>query len=277
MSQEEYDQRVNEARESQANVDAARATLEAVRLDLSFTRVTAPITGRVSKAAVTAGNLVTGGSGAATLLTTIVSVDPIYVSFEGDEQVYLKYTELAHRGERPSSRDAANPVKMGLANEDGYPHTGKMVFVDNRVDPRTGTIRARAAFDNKDGYFTPGLFARVKLFGHNTFPAVLVDDRAVGTDQSQKFVYVVDADNKVAYRTVKVGRLTDGLRIVQSGLAPGETVVVNGLQRVHPGDVVAPERVAMDARENAETKFAQADSAGNSAGSGKTGSVSAPL
>lgn len=277
VSQEEYDQRVNEARESQANVDAARATLEAVRLDLSFTRVTAPITGRVSKAAVTAGNLVTGGSGAATLLTTIVSVDPIYVSFEGDEQVYLKYTELAHRGERPSSRDAANPVKMGLANEDGYPHTGKMVFVDNRVDPRTGTIRARAAFDNKDGYFTPGLFARVKLFGHNTFPAVLVDDRAVGTDQSQKFVYVVDADNKVAYRTVKVGRLTDGLRIVQSGLAPGETVVVNGLQRVHPGDVVAPERVAMDARENAETKFAQADSAGNSAGSGKTGSVSAPL
>ena len=277
VSQEEYDQRVNEARESQANVDAARATLEAVRLDLSFTRVTAPITGRVSKAAVTAGNLVTGGSGAATLLTTIVSVDPIYVSFEGDEQVYLKYTELAHRGERPSSRDAANPVKMGLANEDGYPHTGKMVFVDNRVDPRTGTIRARAAFDNKDGYFTPGLFARVKLFGHNTFPAVLVDDRAVGTDQSQKFVYVVDADNKVAYRTVKIGRLTDGLRIVQSGLAPGETVVVNGLQRVHPGDVVAPERVAMDARENAETKFAQADSAGNGAGSGKTGSVSAPL
>lgn len=262
VSQEEYDQRVNEARESQANVDAARATLEAVRLDLSFTRVTAPITGRVSKAAVTAGNLVTGGSGAATLLTTIVSVDPIYVSFEGDEQVYLKYTELAHRGERPSSRDAANPVMMGLANEDGYPHTGKMVFVDNRVDPRTGTIRARAAFDNKDGYFTPGLFARVKLFGHNTFPAVLVDDRAVGTDQSQKFVYVVDADNKVAYRTVKIGRLTDGLRIVQSGLAPGETVVVNGLQRVHPGDIVAPERVAMDARENAETKFAQANSDG---------------
>lgn len=277
VSQEEYDQRVNEARESQATVEAARAALEAVRLDLSFTRVTAPITGRVSKAAVTAGNLVTGGSSAATLLTTVVSIDPIYVSFEGDEQVYLKYTELARRGERPSSRDAANPVKMGLANEDGYPHSGKMVFVDNRVDPRTGTIRARAAFDNKDGYFTPGLFARVKLFGHNTFPAVLVDDRAVGTDQSQKFVYVVDADNKVAYRTVKVGRLTDGLRIVQSGLASGETVVVNGLQRVHPGDVVAPERVAMDARENAETKFAQANSAGSGAGSGKTGSVSAPL
>lgn len=272
VSQEEYDQRVNAARESQANVEAARAALEAVRLDLSFTRVTAPITGRVGKAAVTAGNLVTGGSSAATLLTTIVSIDPIYVSFEGDEQVYLKYTELARRGERPSSRDAANPVKMGLANEDGYPHSGTMVFVDNQIDPRTGTIRARAAFDNKDGYFTPGLFARVKLFGHNTFPAVLVDDRAIGTDQSQKFVYVIDADNKVAYRTVKVGRLTDGLRIVQSGLAPGESVVVNGLQRVHPGDVVTPERVAMDARENAETKFAS-----RSTESGSTESTSSRL
>lgn len=272
VSQEEFDQRVNAARESQANVEAARAALEAVRLDLSFTRVTAPISGRVSKAAVTAGNLVTGGSSAATLLTTIVSIDPIYVSFEGDEQVYLKYTELARRGERPSSRDAANPVKMGLANEDGYPHSGTMVFVDNQIDPRTGTIRARAAFDNKDGYFTPGLFARVKLFGHNTFPAVLVDDRAIGTDQSQKFVYVVDADNKVAYRTVKIGRLTDGLRIVQSGLAPGESVVVNGLQRVHPGDVVTPERVAMDARENAETKFAS-----RSTESGGTESTSSQL
>lgn len=254
VSQEEYDTRINAARESQSNVEAARAALEAVRLDLSFTRVTAPITGRVSKAAVTAGNLVTGGSSAATLLTTIVSVDPIYVSFEGDEQVYLKYTELARRGERPSSRDAANPVQMGLANETGYPHKGEMVFVDNQIDPRTGTIRARASFANKDGYFTPGLFARVKLFGHNTFPAVLVDDRAVGTDQSQKFVYVVDADNKVTYRTVKIGRLTDGLRIVHEGLAAGETVVVNGLQRVHPGAVVTPERVAMDARENAETE-----------------------
>jgi len=256
VSQEEYDQRVNASREARANVEAAHAAAEVARLNLSFTRVTSPIAGRVSKAVVTAGNLVTGGSSTATLLTTVVSIDPIYVSFEGDEQVYLKYTELARRGERPSSRYAANPVKMGLANEDGYPHTGRMVFVDNRIDPRTGTIRARAAFDNKDGYLTPGLFARVKLFGHNTFPAVLVDDRAVGTDQSQKFVYVVDADNKVSYRTVKIGRLTNGLRIVQEGLAAGETVVVNGLQRVHPGQVVAPQRVAMDARENDEARVA---------------------
>jgi RND family efflux transporter MFP subunit len=250
VSREEYDQRLNAQREALANVDAARAAVTAAKLNLEFTRVVSPINGRVSRAAVTAGNLVTGGSTQATLLTTVVSIDPIYVTFEGDEQVYLKYTELARRGDRPSSRDAANAVLMALANEDGFPHKGAMTFVDNQVDPRTGTIRARASFDNKDGYLTPGLFARVKLIGHNSHRVVLVDDRAVGTDQSQKFVYVIDSDNKVAYRSVKVGRLTDGLRIVEEGLQPGEQVVVNGLQRVHPGTVVAPEKVAMDARLN---------------------------
>ncbi|GFE78209.1 resistance-nodulation-cell division (RND) multidrug efflux membrane fusion protein MexE [Steroidobacter agaridevorans] len=250
VSREEYDQRLNAQRESQANVEAARAAVTAAKLNLEFTRVTAPITGRVSRAVVTAGNLVTGGSTQATLLTTLVSIDPIYVTFEGDEQVYLKYTELARRGDRPSSRDAANPVLMALANEQGFPHKGAMTFVDNQVDPRTGTIRARASFENKDGYLTPGLFARVKLLGHSSHKTVLVDDRAIGTDQSQKFVYVVDGENKVSYRSVKVGRLTDGLRIVEDGLAPGENVVVNGLQRVHPGVIVAPEKVAMDARLN---------------------------
>ena len=256
VSQEEYDQRINASREASANVAAARAAVDAAKLDLEFTRVTAPISGRASKAAVTAGNLVTGGSNTATLLTTVVSIDPIYVTFEGDEQVYLKYTELARRGVRQSSRDAANPVLMALANEQGYPHRGEMTFVDNQIDSRTGTIRARAEFDNKDGYLTPGLFARVKLLGHDSYRAVLVDDRAIGTDQNQKFVYVIDAENKVSYRTVKIGRLTDGLRIVLEGLAPGENVVVNGLQRVQPGVVVAPERVAMDARENAEALLA---------------------
>jgi RND family efflux transporter MFP subunit len=254
VSREEYDQRVNASREARASVDAARAAVEAARLNLEFTRITSPIAGRVSKAIVTAGNLVTGGSNAATLLTTVVSIDPIYVTFEGDEQVYLKYTELARRGDRSSSRDVANPVLMELANEQGFPHRGAMTFVDNQIDPRTGTIRARASFDNKDGYLTPGLFARVKLLGHNSYKAVLVDDRAIGTDQSQKFVFVVDAENKVSYRSVKIGRLTDGLRIVQQGLSAGEIVVVNGLQRLQPGAVVAPERVAMDARENAETE-----------------------
>ena len=258
VSREEYDSRVNGSREAKADVAAARAAVDSAKLNLEFTRITAPISGRVSKAVVTAGNLVTGGSNAATLLTTVVSLDPMYVTFEGDEQIYLKYNELSRRGERSSSRDAANPVLMGLANENGYPHHGAMVFVDNQVDTRTGTIRARASFENKDGYLTPGLFARVKLLGHNSYRAVLVDDRAIGTDQSQKFVYVIDAENKVTYRPVTVGRLDDGLRIVQKGLQPGETVVVNGLQRVRPGVVVAPERVAMDAREIAETKLAMA-------------------
>jgi RND family efflux transporter MFP subunit len=258
VSREEYDSRINASREAKASVAAARAAVDSAKLNLEFTRITSPIDGRVSKAVVTTGNLVNGGSNAAPLLTTVVSLDPMYVTFEGDEQIYLKYNELSRRGERSSSRDAANPVLMGLANEDGYPHRGAMVFVDNQVDPRTGTIRARAAFENKDGYFTPGLFARVKLLGHNSYHAVLVDDRAIGTDQGQKFVYVVDAEHKIAYRPVKVGRLSDGLRIVQQGLQAGETVVVNGMQRVHPGVVVAPERVAMDARELAESKLAMA-------------------
>jgi len=258
VSREEYDERINGSREAKANVAAARAAVDSAKLNLEFTRITAPIDGRIGKAVVTAGNLVTGGSNTATLLTTVVSLDPMYVTFEGDEQIYLKYNELSRRGERASSRDAANPVLMGLANEDGYPHRGAMVFVDNQVDSRTGTIRARASFGNKDGFLTPGLFARVKLLGHNSYHAVLVDDRAIGTDQSQKFVYVIDAQNKIAYRPVKVGRLTDGLRIVQQGLQSGETVVVNGMQRVHPGVIVAPERVAMDARELAESKLAMA-------------------
>jgi RND family efflux transporter, MFP subunit len=258
VSREEYDSRINASREAKANVAAARAAVDSAKLNLEFTRITSPIDGRVSKAVVTTGNLVTGGSNTAPLLTTVVSLDPMYVTFEGDEQIYLKYNELSRRGERSSSRDAANPVLMGLANENGYPHRGAMVFVDNQVDPRTGTIRARAAFENKDGFLTPGLFARVKLLGHNSYQAVLVDDRAIGTDQSQKFVYVVDAQNKVTYRPVKVGRLTDGLRIVEQGLQAGETVIVNGLQRVRPGVVVATERVAMDAREIAEAKLAMA-------------------
>lgn len=260
VSREEYDQRLNAQREAQANVDAARAAVTSAKLNLEFTRITAPINGRVSRAVVTAGNLVTGGSTSAQLLTTVVSIDPIYVAFEGDEQVYLKYTEMARRGDRPSSRDAANPVLMALANEQGYPHRGEMTFVDNQVDSRTGTIRARASFDNKDGFLTPGLFARVKLLGHDSRRAVLVDDRAIGTDQGQKFVYVVDGENKVAYRSVKIGRLTDGLRIVQEGLRGGETVIVNGLQRVQPGAVIAPEKVAMDARLTAgEPMLAAAD------------------
>ncbi len=244
VSREEYDTRVNASREATANVAAARAAVDAAKLDLEFTRVTSPIAGRVSKAAITAGNLVTGGSNAATLLTTVVSLDPIYVSFEGDEQIYLKYTALAQRGERQSSRDAANPVLMGLANEDDYPRRG----VDGvRRQPGRSAYRhdPRARLLREQGRLPDARTVRARQVArHNSYQAVLVDDRAIGTDQSQKFVYVVDAANKVVYRPVKVGRLTEGLRIVLQGLQPGETVIVNGLQRVRPGVVVAPERIA---------------------------------
>jgi multidrug efflux system membrane fusion protein len=255
ISRELHDQRVNAAREAEAAVQSAKAALDYAKLNLSYTRVTSPITGRVGKAAVTRGNLVTGDATGATLLTTVVSIDPIYVTFDGDEQVYLKYLELARSGERPSSRDARNPVQMGLANENGYPHRGEMVFLDNQVDPRTGTIRARASFENKDGFLTPGLFARVRLLGSGAHKAVLVDESAIGTDQDQKFVYVIENGN-VAYRKVKLGRLVDGLRIISNGVNPGEFVVVNGVQRVRPGMPVDIEKVAMEVPEHAEAVLA---------------------
>jgi RND family efflux transporter MFP subunit len=172
-------------------------------------------------------------------------MDPIYLYFDGDEQAYLRYTQMARSGERTSSRNAPNPVHIGLADEEGFPHAGTMDFVDNQLNPQTGTIRARAIFENKDGRFTPGLFARVQLVGSDEYDAILIDDRAVNTDQSQKYVLLLGADNKVEYRKVKLGRVIDGLRIVREGLKPGDVIVVNGVQRVHPGLTVAPQRVAM--------------------------------
>src|SRR6266480_4414733 len=224
--------------QGQANVEAAQAALDAATLNLDFTRVTAPISGRISRALVTSGNFVTNGQ---TLLTTLVSLDPIYVSFDGDEKVYLKYTKLSRDG----AQGARNPVQVGLADESGYPHQGVMVFVDNALDPATGTIRSRALLDNRDRLFTPGLFARLRLLGAHEHEAVLVNDSAVGTDQTVRYVLVVGAGNKAEYRPVQLGPVVDGLRVVESGLASGETIVVNGLQRVRPGAQVQPQRVAM--------------------------------
>src|SRR6202044_3173656 len=191
------------------------------------------------------GNLVTGGSNGGTLLTSVVSMDPMYLYFDADEQSYLRYTAMARSGQRPSSRDSGNPVQVGLANEEGFPHQGTMDFVDNQLNPQTGTIRARAVLENKDGQFTPGLFARVQLLGSDEYQAILIDDRAVNTDQNQKYVFVIGADNKVEYRKVKLGRVVDGLRIVREGLKAGDVIIVNGAQRVHPGVTVTPQRVTM--------------------------------
>jgi RND family efflux transporter MFP subunit len=260
ISQEEFDTRTSGLEQGQANVEAAQAALDSAALNLEFTRVTAPISGRISRALVTAGNFVTNGQ---TPLTTLVSLDPIYVSFDGDEQEYLKYIKLTHEASGNlhdgatyqtafGAHETRSPVQVGLANESGFPHQGFMVFVDNALDPMTGTIRSRALLDNRDREFTPGLFARIRLLGSSQHEAVLVNDSAIGTDQTVRYVLVVGKDNKVEYRPVQLGPVVDGLRVVQSGLSAGETIVVNGLQRVRPGAQVAPQRVAMGERPGEE-------------------------
>jgi multidrug efflux system membrane fusion protein len=246
VSQEELDERKSTVAQAEANVGASQASLESASLNLNWTRVTSPIAGRVSRAEVTRGNLVTGGSNGGTLLSTVVSIDPIYLYFDADEQSFLRYTQMARSGDKQSvGREARNPVMVGLANEDGFPHEGTVDFVDNALNPQTGTIRARAVLQNKDGRFTPGLFARVQLLGNGEYSAILIEDRAVNTDQSQKYVLVLGADNKIEYRKVTLGRVVDGLRIVRQGLKAGDVVVVNGAQRVHPGVTVTPQRVVM--------------------------------
>jgi len=240
ISREELESRLSQLNQQEAGVAAAKAALDSAGLMLSFTKVLAPIEGRVSRAEVTKGNLVTGGNQGGTLLTTIVSVDPIYVYFEGDENAYLRYQEMARQGERTSSRDVRNPVRVGLADETGFPHEGQMDFVDNQLDVRTGTIRARAVLSNKEGRFTPGLFARVQLLGSAEYDAVLVDDRAVGTDQSQRFVLVVGPKDTLEYRPVQLGRNIEGLRVIRKGLNAGDQIVVSGLQRVRPGMQIKP-------------------------------------
>lgn len=248
ISQEEFDSRVAGSEQANANVEVASAALDTAALNLSFTRIESPIAGLVSREEVTAGNLVTGGQ---TLLTTVVSVDKIYVEFEGDEQVYLKYAAMTRSGERANARDSNLPIWIGLADEKGTPHEGKMVFIDNALDAQTGTIRARALLDNRERRFTPGLFARVKLVGSGKYDALLINDSAIGTDQNVRYVFAVNPENKVEYRAVKLGPVVDGLRVVREGLKPGEFIVVNGLQRVRPGVTVAPQRVAMGPKDAA--------------------------
>ncbi|PLP86040.1 efflux transporter periplasmic adaptor subunit [Pseudomonas sp. FFUP_PS_473] len=238
ISAELAESRTSAAAEARAGVAAIQAQLDLARLNLSFTRVTAPISGRVSRAQYTAGNIV---SADVTPLTSVVSTDKVYAYFDADERVYLKYSQLARDGQRGQS----TPVYLGLSNEQGNPHLGQMNFVDNQVNPKTGTIRGRAVFDNRDGQFTPGLYARLKLVGSATYSAVLINDEAVGTDLGKKFVLVMDKDNKADYRAVELGPKLEGLRIVRSGLTKDERIVVKGLQRVRPGSPVTPQDTPM--------------------------------
>ena len=251
VSHEEYEQRQSEANQADANLRAALAAQRTAQLNLGFTRVCAPIDGRVSRAEITAGNYVNAGQ---SILTSIVSIDPIYVYFDADERSYLRYAKALHT--------AGSRVEVGLADEDGYPHAGRLDFFDNALNSQAGTMRARIVLDNPLGRFSPGLFARIRLSSDGAHAAVLVDDRAVNTDQNKRFVLVVDASKHVVYREIEPGELAEnGLRIVRSGLAAGETVIVAGSMGVGPGAAVdAKEEKAAPASVPAATSAAGATS-----------------
>ena len=242
VSRDQADTRKASVTQANAAVDAAEAALAEAALNLEFTKVRAPISGRAGRALVTVGNLVQADS---TLLTTLVSQDPVYVYFDSDERTYLRYVALARRGERSAS---SNAVRVGLADEQGYPHEGTVDFTDPQVDPTTGTIRIRAILDNAERRFTPGLFARVQLEGARESVALLIDDKAVLTDQDRKYVYVVGADNTAQRKDVELGRMADGLRIVTAGLTEQDRVIVDGVQKVFmPGMPVNPQTIGEDA------------------------------
>jgi len=240
VSQDAYDERAAEERQAAADVQAAKAAVEAARLNVEFTEVKSPIGGRISRVLVTEGNLITGGTAQATLLTTVVSLDPIYCYFDADERTYLKYARLAREQRRPNSPNSRIPVYLGLADEEGFPHQGHIDFVDNRIDPNAGTMRVRGIFPNKDHSLTPGLFARVRVPGSDILRALLVPDEAIGSDQTNRFVYVVDEQNMVDRRPVQLGSSEEGLRVIREGLSPADRVVVKGLQRIRPGIKVDP-------------------------------------
>jgi multidrug efflux system membrane fusion protein len=247
IAKRELDERTNSLREAEANLRAAEAVLQSAKLNLGYTQVRAPIAGRIGKIEITAGNLVAAGPGAP-VLTTIVSVSPIYASFDADEQVITRALKDLPGGTSARAHIERIPVMLGTAGTTDTPFEGRLQLVDNQVDAKSGTVRVRAKFDNKDGALMPGQFARLRMGQATQGTALLVNERAVGTDQNKRFVMVIDKDNKAQYREVTLGASANGLRIVTQGLQAGERIVVNGVQRVRPGSLVAPETVAMDAK-----------------------------
>ncbi|MEO0421544.1 MAG: efflux RND transporter periplasmic adaptor subunit [Pseudomonadota bacterium] len=244
-SAELRDTRSAEFQQATAALEAAVASVASARLDVQFTTVRAPIAGRVGRKLVTEGNLVTGGASGATLLTTIVSLDPVHFYFTADESAYLKYARLAREGKRPSSRTTANPVQLKLADEASFVHEGRMDFVDNEVDQATGTIQGRAIFDNADQLLTPGLFARIRLLGRGPYEALLVPEIAIGADQSRRFVFVLSEDELPERRYIELGRTLGDMRIVASGITPEDRVIVNGVQRVRGNSPVTVENTEL--------------------------------
>lgn len=257
IAQREFDERVNALREADANLRAAEAYLQSTQLNLDYTQVRAPVAGRVGRLEITVGNLVAAGPGAP-VLTTLVSVSPIYASFDADEQVVTRALRQLPGGAGARAQLHQIPVEMSIATAPDTVFKGRLQLVDNQVNARSGTVRVRAVFDNTDGALIPGQFARVRMGQAKSAPALLVNERAVSTDQSKKFVMVVNADNKAEYREITLGAAVDGLRIVTAGLEPGERIIVNGLQRVRPGAQVAPQDVPMSARPEAQARHAAA-------------------
>lgn len=240
LTAREFDTRRSTQREAAGGVGAAEAALKQAELNLEWSEVRAPIAGRISDRRVDAGNLITGGQSGATLLTVIVSLDPIHFIFDGSESDLLHYLRLAASGGRRSSRDVENPVAVRLADETDFKHTGRMDFVDNAINPKTGTIRGRAIFDNKDGLLTPGFFGRLRLYGGNS-EAFLIPDSAIVSDQASKIVFAVAEDGTVGVKKIELGPIVDGLRVVRSGLAPNDRIVIEGLARARPGQKVEAE------------------------------------
>ena len=245
MSRETMEERQAKRDAADAEVAGARAQLRTTELDVGFTEVRAPISGRSSDIRVDVGNLISGGTADSTVLTTIVSLDPIELEIEASETEFLRYTRLSQAGTRPSSRDQANPVDARLLDEDGWLHHGHMTFVDNQLDVDSGTMRGRATFPNADGLLLPGMFARVRLFGAGAHDAVLIPDHAVVADQARKLVMVLGPDDIIEPREVRLGPLVDGLRVVREGLAAEERIVINGIQRARPGAAVTPTEVSI--------------------------------
>ena len=246
VGQEEYDRYEGDYREAVASLDVAKANRDLAALNLEYAKVIAPVSGRVSRYVVTVGNLIQAGDqNGGTLLTTIVSVDPMYAYFDVDERTVLRIRQLIREGKAKSAGETKWPVALGLATEEGFPHRGTINFEDNQVNPKTGTLRVRGVFPNKDEVLSPGFFARVRVPIGQAHQALLVTDRAIDTDQGEKVLYIVNKKNEVVSRPVRLGALHDGLREITDGLKPGEQVIVNGLQQVRPGMTVEPKLLDM--------------------------------
>jgi multidrug efflux system membrane fusion protein len=240
LTEREFDTRKSTQRDAAGQVGSGEAALKQAQLNLEWSEVRAPIAGRISDRRVDAGNLITGGQTGATLLTSIVTLDPIHFTFDGSEADFIRYLRLAASGVRQSSRDAPNPVAVRLADETEFKHQGRMDFVDNVVNAKTGTIRGRAIFDNKDGLLTPGFFGRLRLYGGQR-DAFLIPDSVISSDQASKIVFTVADDGTVGTKKVELGPIVDGLRVVRSGLAATDRVVIDGIQRARPGQKVTAE------------------------------------